>query len=195
MPIHSSYNEILHEYSGKTIAELRYILSNKKSYTEDQLKAAIQLIEKKRTEWKKRNSDMTRKIDALIRKETWFDFHVLSYDGYKLTVGGSIDLTYYHTLELIFEDVFFVSGFFNGWRSDTGQAVFQIPDNEIELNNKFEIEEDYQLFVFRSEDYQNDIYIAANTISFNTDTVFYYERQNLKSNERIADFVKSKKDE
>lgn len=137
--------------------------------------------------------DLVKEIDGIVRQQKWFDFHVLSYDGFKLTIGGSIDLNYYHSLEIIFNDVFFVSGFFKGWHSDTHSDVFLLPDNEIELNRQFEIEQGYQLFVFKTEDHKSDFTVAAKSLSFNTDTVFYYDRQDLKENERIADFVKKAK--
>ncbi|WP_298143762.1 hypothetical protein [Flavobacterium sp.] len=138
------------------------------------------------------NRDTAAKIDKEIRRHKWFDFHVLSFNGHKLIVAGGEDLTHYHILEIIFEDLFFVSGFFQGWHSDTTQTVFAIPENDHEMNIKYEIEQDYQLFVFKTENYKNDVIIAARAISFNTDTVYYYERIDLKPNERIADFVKKK---
>lgn len=137
--------------------------------------------------------DIVNKIDNIIRQEKWFDFHVLNYENGKFSVGGSVDLIYYHTLEIIFEDVFFVSGFFNGWHSDTSKTVFTIPDNETELNKQYEIEQGYQLFQFQTEDYSNNFMVAAKSLSFSTDTVFYYDRKDLKENERIADFVQKTK--
>lgn len=134
--------------------------------------------------------DIVKEIDSLIRKEMWYDFHVFSYDGEKLIIAGSIDLIYYHTLEVIFEDVFFVSGYFNTWHTDTSKAVFMLPENKIEMNIQYEIEVGYNLFIFKTEDYKNDIVIAAQKVYYNTDTVFYYDRQDLKPNERIAHFVK-----
>ncbi|NOQ71790.1 MAG: hypothetical protein GQ574_07310 [Crocinitomix sp.] len=127
-------------------------------------------------------------IDDYIRKNKWFDFHLWRYDGRNLIIAGSSDLTYYHKLEIIFTDVFFASTFFEGWHSDTDKAVIELPDPEFnkELNIKFEIEQGYQVFIIRTEDYKNDIYIAAKEIGFNTDTVYYYYRENLKDNERLA---------
>ncbi|NNV57824.1 hypothetical protein [Limnovirga soli] len=130
--------------------------------------------------------DIVTQIDREIRKEKSFDFHVISYDGCRLTIAGSTDLTYYHKLEIIFDDVFFVSGVFGGWHSDTERVVFSLPDNEKDLNQKFEIEQGYELFIFKADDYKNDFIIAAKTLSFNTDTVFYYDRRDLKENERIS---------
>jgi hypothetical protein len=131
-------------------------------------------------------------IDSIIRKNAWFDFHVLNYDFKNLIIAGCTDLTYSHTLEIIFENVFFVSGFFQGWHSDTKEPVFLVPENEVEqnMNERYEVQAGYQLFVFQAEDYKQNVIIAAERVSFNTDTVFYYDRPGLKENERIASFVK-----
>ena len=138
-----------------------------------------------------KHNTIVKQIDDYIRQNAWFDFHLWRYDGRKLIISGSTDLTYYHKLEIIFTDVFFASTFFDGWNSDTNKPVIEIPEYElnIELNTKFEIEQGYQIFIINTEDYKNDIYIAAKEIEFNTDTVFYYQRENLGDNERLADFL------
>lgn len=132
-----------------------------------------------------------KQIDDYIRQHTWFDFHVWRYDGYKLTLAGSTDLSYYHQLEITFKEVFFASTFFEEWHSDTEKSVIELPDTELNraLNIKFEIEQGYQIFVIKTDDYKNDIYIASREIEFNTDTVYYYQRENLGENERLADFL------
>lgn len=117
--------------------------------------------------------DTVETIDSIIRKEKWFDLHVAEYDGYSLSIVGGIDLSYFHTLEVIFEDVFFFSGFVNGWHSDTSSNVFIMPENKIELNRKFEIQQGYHLFAFIPEDYTNKIFIASKNISFNASKVYY----------------------
>lgn len=121
------------------------------------------------------NIEVVNSIDSLIRSNKWFDFHVLSYDGRNLKIGGGIDLTYYHNLEIIFSDIFFFHGFFETWHSNTDNQVLIIPSKEInlELNMKFEIEQGYQLFIFKTEDYKNDIYIAAKEISYKENIVKY----------------------
>ncbi|MBO3271847.1 hypothetical protein [Hymenobacter defluvii] len=131
-------------------------------------------------------------IDKEIRQHPWFDFHVFSYNGSELVIAGSEDLSCYHTLEIVFEDVFFMSGFYQGWHSDTKAPVFILPQNESDLNQQFEIEQGYIAFIFKAEDYKNDIVVAAKHISYNTDTIFYYEREGLKEKERLASFVKKK---
>lgn len=135
--------------------------------------------------------NIVEKIDQEIRQNLWFDFHLWRYDGVNLVITGSDDLSYYHKLEIIFTDVFYASTFFNGWKSNTEKPVIEIPSTSVnkELNERFEIEQGYQVFIIRTEDYKNDIYIAAKEIDFNLDTVYYYFKEDLKSNERLADFV------
>ena len=141
-----------------------------------------------------KHKSVVTKIDDHIRENAWFDFHLWRYDGRNLVISGSTDLTYYHKLEIVFTDVFFASTFFEGWHSDTDKPVIEIPDTDLnrELNIKFEIEQGYQLFIIRTEDYKNDIYVAAKDIDFNTDTVYYHYKEYLKDNERMADFVTKK---
>ena len=185
-------DNLIKEFFKKTVVELDFIIRNMHAHSQDQVIAAKEVIELKRALWRTKNIETSRQINEIIQKETCFDFHILSFDGHRLIIGGSIDLTYYHNLEVVFEDIFFVSSFFKKWQSNTKQTVFKIPDNEIQLNEKYEIEQDYQLFMFQTEYFKNDVLIAANSISYNTDKVFYYDKSDLKSNERIAEFVKNK---
>lgn len=127
-----------------------------------------------------------KEIDTIIRKGLWFDMTVLSYDGWKLFVAGSTDLSYYHTLEIIFEDVSFIRGHINFWKSDTTQVVFSMPENEKELNLRYNIEEGHQLFVFKNEDFSNnDIVIAAANLEYydySNNPILYYEKEEKEKN-------------
>jgi len=137
--------------------------------------------------------EIVNQIDAVIRrKRLWFDFHVYSYDGRKLIIAGSEDLTYYHQLEVIFEGISFFSGYFDEWHSDTSKPVFILSslDTESKLNLEYEILAGSHSFMFKTEDQITDVVITARKVSFNTDTVLYYFREDLKENERLADFVK-----
>lgn len=121
--------------------------------------------------------EVVNSIDQIIRSNEWFDFHILSFDGRTLKIGGGIDLTYAHSLEILFIDVFFIHGFFETWHSETKEKVLIMPDKDLnlELNLKFEIEQGYQIFIFRTEDYENDVYIAAKEIQFNKNIIKYYK--------------------
>lgn len=110
--------------------------------------------------------DIISAIDTYIRQHAWFDFYIKKYDGQNLIVAGSTSLSYPDLIEITFEEVFFMQGFFQSWHSNTNSVVFQIPENEKELNQKFEIEQGYQLFTFKTEDYNNDVIIASKNITF-----------------------------
>jgi hypothetical protein len=111
---------------------------------------------------------VVNEIDALIRKNLWFDFTVLSYVGNNLIIAGGLTIHYpsSHSLEILFEDVFYYSGFFREWHSDTKRPVLVLAENAYELNLKHEIEQGYTLFSFVTEDYNNNILIAARAISY-----------------------------
>lgn len=74
--------------------------------------------------------------------------------------------------------------------SETSAPVFILASQDTELNSEYEITQGHRVFIFKTGDYRNDVIIAAGGVSFNTDTVFYYLREDLKENERIADSVK-----
>ncbi|MDM1298333.1 hypothetical protein HXZ94_07435 [Empedobacter falsenii] len=113
-------------------------------------------------------------INAFISKHNWMDFEIKSYDGYQLIIAGSTDLMYYHLIEITFEDVFWFSGFMNGWRSDTSKVILKRSDDY----RKFEIEQGYELVEFDCEDYQNNVFVAAKTIHFNTEIKKLYDSEN-----------------
>ncbi|MBF9238273.1 hypothetical protein I2I05_12785 [Hymenobacter sp. BT683] len=137
-------------------------------------------------------TDETRKtveeIDALIRKNAWFDFHVSSYNGSDLVITGSTDFSYYHELEITFHNVFFATCYFKYWKSDTTSPVFFIPEQEeaYQMNFQLEIEVGFDLFIFKVEDSKTNVTIAAKSVSYNTDTVLYYYRENLPPGMRLA---------
>ena len=135
--------------------------------------------------------ETAKKIDVFIRQNAWFDFDVANYDSRNLVVRGSTDFCYYHELEIHFHGVFFVSAYFRGWKSDTTKPVFIIPEQQedYQLNYQLEIEQGYDLFIFNIEDSENKIIIAAESISYNMDTVLYYYRKDLGPGMRLADSV------
>lgn len=140
-------------------------------------------------------TDETRKtvekIDAAIRQNAWFDLDVAAYDGRNLVIRGSTDFSYYHELEIHFHGVFFASIYFRDWKSDTTQPVFTIPEQPkaYQLNYQLEIEQGYDLFIFKIENSKNEVIIAAESISYITDTVLYYYREDLPPGMKLADFV------
>lgn len=48
-------------------------------------------------------------INAIIKKEAFYDIEVLKMTGVDLIIAGSTNFTYSHTLEIVFKDVFHMS--------------------------------------------------------------------------------------
>ena len=130
-------------------------------------------------------------IDQRIRRHEWFDFHILKNDGFQLVIGGGMDLCYYHELEIIFDSVSFVSMPASEWHSDTRNPVVELRTQDLSdrLEWGFELPSGFHVFIIHPEDFKDKIYVVAKTVSFKKETVYYYERTDLKENERIADFV------
>lgn len=128
-------------------------------------------------------------ISTFIAKQPWFDFEILEMNGGDLTIIGSDDFSYHHLLEITFHDVFHMS-LNREWKSDTRNAVLLIEDEEAtKLNIKFQVEQGNFVFKFVPEDFDVPFYIVAQDVSFNTDKVYYYKKENLQIGERIADWV------
>ena len=135
-------------------------------------------------------SDKIAEINLLISQESWFDFEILNLKGNNLSIIGSIDFNYYHNFELIFEDVFHMS-INTEWKSDTSEPVLHlVTENEaIELNKKYQIERGYNLFKIIPEDSKDNFYVAAKGLQIDNTKVYYYKKQNLGENEKIAHWV------
>jgi hypothetical protein len=131
-------------------------------------------------------------INSFLRKEMWFDFEILEYKENCLTIIGSTDFSYFHNIEIYFKDVFLIHCSAE-WKSDTKSDVIEIiTGNEArEINLKNNVEQGYTLFKFISEDIDEDrfFYVAARDLEYSTDCVLYYRKEQLKDNERIAEWV------
>ncbi len=132
-------------------------------------------------------------INSYLKKEMWYDFEILEYKKNCLTIIGSTDFTYSHSIEIKFEDVF-LSHFNTEWKSDTTKNVIEVVsgDEARIINVKNRVEQGYILFKFIPEDMEKNcfFYIAAKNITYNIDTVFYSYKESLNENERIANWVK-----
>lgn len=135
--------------------------------------------------------EKVEKINSIISQESWMDMEVLSVKGGNLVIGGSIDFTYGHSLEIIFEDIFYLSINME-WKVDTSKPTLFVADREeaMEVNKAFRVEQGNLIFKLKAEDVEEFFYVAAKNLDFNTDRVLYYFKDNLGENERIADWVK-----
>ena len=108
-------------------------------------------------------------INNFIREKMWLDFEVRNFDKYKLTLTGSIDISTVHDIEIIFEDVSFVSMPFE-WKTDTSKTVLVFVEGEeaTAINRRFQVEKGYHIFKFIPEDFPEDFgcYLGAKSITY-----------------------------
>ena len=140
------------------------------------------------------NMNVKNKIDqinALISQNPWMDMEILNLKSNNLTVSGSIDFTYGHSIEIMFEEVFHMS-LNSEWKSDTAQPVLHLVEGEeaIQIYQKHQIEQGNFVFKIIAEGFDTPFYIAAKALNFNTDRVLYFKKEKLEANERIADWVR-----
>ncbi|MGH1337906.1 MAG: hypothetical protein ACRBFS_17425 [Aureispira sp.] len=112
-------------------------------------------------------------INFFIKNKHWIDFEFRKYKN-DIVLIGSKDFTYYHEIEIIFKNVKKYS-LEENWSVDTSKD-FIIKTNEAYFINNEDIS-------FEKH------FLQAQEVIFNTDTVFYYKRDNLKEGERLADFI------
>lgn len=128
------------------------------------------------------------KLQQDLEKTNIEDFKIISFDGYNFVLAGSFDFCYYHEIEIALVDVKFIScpgGIItiNNFRLATETEITEI--------EKFLYKHDKQGIVICLEDkYDEKYYIIANGIEVRWGLVYYYNRENLNPDERIADWVK-----
>lgn len=130
------------------------------------------------------------KINAYIRQNEWFDFSLQYLSSSEAIILGGKDLQYYHELEVIFSDVFYVSLCMD-WKSAPSRDVLHLVEGQdaYEFNVRFNVLEGNSVFEFVIEDNEEDYYVVAKGLDYSFDTVYHYKRANLKEGERLADWI------
>jgi hypothetical protein len=114
-------------------------------------------------------------------KETWLNFSVYLYEKCRLVIVGSDELTYYHKIEIIVELPSYISGVMD-WSCDRDDEFIRVRTQTGNPCQKYILE-------FYADD-ELKFKVIADEIKLNFDTVFYYKRENLKTGERLAYWVK-----
>ncbi len=131
--------------------------------------------------------DTIDKLQKELDKNGVGKFIVISNNGYNLTLAGSFDIYYYHEIEITFEDIDFVScpgGVFyiNKFRKATDEEILELA-NHIKGYAK-------RGFVVCMENRHNEkFFVVAHGINYKWVTEYYYKRENLQTNEKIAKWV------
>jgi hypothetical protein len=129
-------------------------------------------------------------INNFLSKELWYDFEISNSNFEKICIIGSIDFSYGHQIELYFLDVIHLT-INETWKSDTKKKIFTIlsgKEKEIFINN-FGLESGFKIIKIINEDFK-PFYIVTKEFDYNFIKVYYYKKENLKENERIAEWIK-----
>ncbi|WP_417129420.1 hypothetical protein [Ruthenibacterium lactatiformans] len=103
---------------------------------------------------KKEIESVLKEVNDYLSEQLWMDFEIIQYSKNSLKVIGSIDISDVPTMELIFEDVYFISAPFN-WKTDTSKTVISLLHGEEakRINLKFRVEQGYHIIKIQAEDY------------------------------------------
>jgi len=131
------------------------------------------------------------KLQEELEKTNIEDFNIIYKDEDKLIVAGSFDFAYYHELEITFFEVDFIQcpgRYFSvkKIRFATEEEVKQLATTSYGNHGGFTVCFEYQ---FMGEGEKDKFFICAHEADYKWETVFYYNRENLQPDERIADWV------
>ncbi|QSX07411.1 hypothetical protein JYG23_08920 [Sedimentibacter sp. zth1] len=121
-----------------------------------------------------------------------FDFRVSSVDeGGVLTIIGDFDLSYHHSVEIIFKETEYISCPLS--ISDVSFR-FATESEKEELRAKCDYDRSNLVICVIEDIHLRNVtkkhFIVAEEIEYRFGTVFHYKRENLKEGERIAEWVK-----
>lgn len=131
-----------------------------------------------------------RAINAKFFDKLWLDFEIIEIHAEVLKLKASADFCYYHECEIELHGLRYFNGPMQWGSNPPDQLIQLIPEIEaLDLINRYELETPCTVIAFAT-DAAFRVIVAAESIQFNFDTVYYYERENLTANERIDECVR-----
>lgn len=117
--------------------------------------------------------DRINEINEIISTKPWFDFELIELKNKTAKIIGSTDFSYFHEIEIVIEDVYYIQCPDN-WKSDTTSKVLVIPslEDQRKINMLYEVEQGYTLIQFIAEDI-GPIYISCKSINYDDKKVTY----------------------
>ena len=117
--------------------------------------------------------ELVLEINKFLKSKDWFDFELDRYENGNLTILGSTDFSYYHEIEIVFEDVAFIQCP-KVWSVNTIQDVIikSYEEEQRRINIDYEIEQGNILFKIVAED-KAPIFISSRSISHKIEKVNY----------------------
>jgi hypothetical protein len=137
------------------------------------------------------NMNELNRLNEIVETTNTVHFRIQSYDSVNLMLTGSLDLCYYHEVELVFHAVSYISL----------PADFRYPKcrkatlmEVAEIGNFIAVDTNETVFCIEAATSSSleklPFFVVAESVSLKEGIVFYYERENLKEGERIAPWVK-----
>ena len=131
------------------------------------------------------------RINEIPETTNTTDFRIQSFDSVNLLLTGSFDFSYYHEVEVKFQEVSYIS-----LPADFSHPHFRRADEaEIASIRKIvALESEDIVFCIEAETSGSldrlPFYVVAEKMTVTEGTVYYYEPETLKAGERIASWVK-----
>lgn len=128
-------------------------------------------------------------IQRVIDNRNINDFYIMDYGREEtLTLAGSFDFSYYHDIEIKFKNVSFIACpgsvfIVNRFRLATEEEDAMIQ----KISHGY-----HEGVTICLEDtvFDHQFFLVVSDIEYVVQTVFYYKRENLQPNEKVADWVK-----
>lgn len=132
------------------------------------------------------NYSKVENIQEIAKKEEIIDIQLYRFEKEKLTISGSKDNIYYHSIEITFTHPVHINGPLYFQIDPDKEFIEEIPLKKLACRHVHS-ESDRPLRAFRFKSSEGDFLdIAAEGFNINTDLVYHYPRDHLKNNERLA---------
>lgn len=134
-------------------------------------------------------SETLKKLNHELSKTYIADYYIYDYSSRpSLVLAGSFDFSYYHNIEITFNEVSFVTcpgGIFtvDHFRLATSDEVKRLNEFTYGYN-------DTPTICLEDTTFKTTFFISAAEVNYNFQNVYYYKKAPLAKNERIADWVK-----
>ncbi|RXZ77432.1 hypothetical protein EBB07_31200 [Paenibacillaceae bacterium] len=133
-------------------------------------------------------SETLKKLNNELSRTNIGDFCIYHYSSRpSLLLVGSFDFSYYHNVEIAFNEVSFVicpGGIFT-------VDHFRLATKD-ELQRLYEVSYGYNdtpTICLEDTTFNTKFFIAASEVNYSFQNVYYYKKESLAENERIADWV------
>lgn len=138
------------------------------------------------------NRDALARANEIVRTTNTTDFRVQSYTPWRLLLIGSMDLDYYHEVELEFRGVSYVE--LHTLDVLNPEFAVAMPEERGARRARLDVDADDVLFKITVWQAGRPVpppyWIVARDVELREGLVYHYARANLQAGERIASWVR-----